>query len=105
MKNILKIAYIIFFLYGIEIIYAGTDGTVRGRVTDEDSMGLPGATVYIPEIGAGTAADAEGNFIILNNIGSAIVKDNIPEDRIRWVDPLGLTDFPDPMQNQDTFVK
>ena len=29
-------------------------------------MGLAGATVYIPEIGAGTAADPEGNYIILN---------------------------------------
>ncbi len=66
MKNILKITSIIFFLYIIEMVYAGTDGTIRGRVTDEDSMGLPGATVYIPEIGAGTAADAEGNFLILN---------------------------------------
>ena len=32
------------------------------------------------------------------------VKDNIPEDRIRWIDPIGLTDFPDPLDNQDTFV-
>ena len=64
MKNLLKIASIIFFLYILEMVYAGTDGTIRGRVTDEDSMGLPGATVYIPEIGAGTAADAEGNFLI-----------------------------------------
>ena len=45
MKNMLKIASIVFFLYSIEMVYAGTDGTIRGRVTDEDSMGLPGATV------------------------------------------------------------
>ena len=32
------------------------------------------------------------------------VKDNIPDDRIRWVDPLGHQDFLDPLENQDTFV-
>jgi len=31
-------------------------------------------------------------------------KDNIPEDRIRWVDPVGMTDFPDPLDHQDTFI-
>ncbi len=33
-----------------------------------------------------------------------IVEDNIPEDRVLWVDPLGTTDFTDPLDNQDTFV-
>ena len=32
------------------------------------------------------------------------VKDDIPEDRLRWVDPDGLQDFTDPLENQDTFV-
>jgi len=32
------------------------------------------------------------------------VKDNIPEDRLLWVDPLGRTDFTDPLDLQDTFV-
>ena len=66
MRIMLRILSLIFFFYFIEVIYAGTDGTIRGRVTDEESMGLPGATIYLPEIGAGTAADVEGNFIILN---------------------------------------
>ena len=30
--------------------------------------------------------------------------DNLPEDRIVWRDPIGLTDFADPLDNQDTFV-
>ena len=32
------------------------------------------------------------------------VKDDIPEDRLLWVDPLGRTDFTDPLDLQDTFV-
>ena len=59
----------IIFLICINIVsftLAGTDGTIRGRVTDEESMGLPGATIYLPELGVGAAADPEGNFIILN---------------------------------------
>ena len=32
------------------------------------------------------------------------VADNIPEDRLRWIDPTGRTDFTDPLDNQDTFV-
>ena len=33
-----------------------------------------------------------------------LVKDDIPEDRLRWVDPVGIQDFTDPLDNQDTFV-
>ena len=45
---------------------AGTDGTIRGKVADDKSVGLPGATIYLPEVGLGAAADVEGNFLILN---------------------------------------
>ena len=47
-------------------VLAGTDGTIRGKVSDEDSMELPGATIYLPALGVGAAADVSGNFIILN---------------------------------------
>ena len=33
-----------------------------------------------------------------------LVEDNLPEDRIVWEDPIGLTDFTDPLDNQNTFV-
>ena len=58
----------IIFLICINIVsftLAGTDGTIRGRVTDEESMELPGATIYLPELGIGAAADPEGNFCLL----------------------------------------
>ena len=32
------------------------------------------------------------------------VKDDIPENRVVWVDPRGKTDFTDPMDAQDTFI-
>ena len=53
-------------IYCFCFIFAGTDGTIRGRVTDEESIELPGATIYLPELGLGAAADPSGNFIILN---------------------------------------
>ena len=33
-----------------------------------------------------------------------LVKDSIPEDRLVWVEPVGRTEFTDPLDNQDTFV-
>ena len=33
-----------------------------------------------------------------------LVEDDIPEDRTRWVDPQGGQFFPDPLDQQDTFV-
>ncbi len=66
MRFLSKIALSGLLLFCYELVYAGTDGTIRGRVTDESSVGLPGATVYLPSIEMGTAADPEGNYIILN---------------------------------------
>jgi len=53
-------------IYLSGFVVAGTDGTIRGKVSDEDSMELPGATIYLPGLGVGAAADVNGNFIILN---------------------------------------
>jgi hypothetical protein len=32
------------------------------------------------------------------------VRDDIPEDRILWIEPVGTTEFTDPLDNQNTFV-
>ncbi len=45
---------------------AGTDGTIRGVITDENNTPLPGATIQIPELGIGTMADADGSYYLLN---------------------------------------
>ena len=62
-----QIRILLFLFFNIvSFSYAGTDGTIRGKVTDEESMELPGATIYLPELGIGAAADPQGSFIILN---------------------------------------
>ena len=39
---------LLIFIFCLTWVFAGTDGTIRGRVTDEESsMELPGATVYL----------------------------------------------------------
>ena len=48
------------------MVFAGTDGTIRGKVTDVDGVAMPGANIVIPELGVGAATDMNGNYIILN---------------------------------------
>ena len=38
------------------LIQAGTDGTIRGKVTDLDGVPLAGANIVLPDIGNGAAA-------------------------------------------------
>ena len=54
---------ILFLLSGL---FAGTDGTIRGKVTDLEGVPMPGANVVIPSLGLGAAADMNGNYFILN---------------------------------------
>tara|TARA_B110000467_G_scaffold84867_1_gene76596 strand:+ start:9630 stop:13328 length:3699 start_codon:yes stop_codon:yes gene_type:complete len=54
---------LIFF---VSLSIAGTDGTVRGKVLDIAGESLPGAQVYITELGVGTMTDFDGNYILLN---------------------------------------
>ena len=61
----IRILLLLFFNI-VSFSHAGTDGTIRGKVTDEESIELPGATIYLPELGIGAAADPQGSFIILN---------------------------------------
>ena len=56
----------IFFIIIYSIVLAGTDCTIRGKVTDLNGEPLPGANVFIPSINIGAAADVKGNYIILN---------------------------------------
>ena len=48
------------------MIFPGTDGTLRGKITDSDGAALIGTQIYMPDLGKGTIADADGNYIILN---------------------------------------
>ena len=65
--NKLKLKYQ-FLLVGIilNFIFSGTDGTIRGKISDDEGSALIGAQIYIPSLSKGTTADIDGNFIILN---------------------------------------
>jgi outer membrane receptor protein involved in Fe transport len=45
---------------------AGTSGTLKGKILDQDKQPLPGATVMIEGQPLGAFADADGNYMILN---------------------------------------
>ena len=57
---------ILQFYLVCSFLVSGTDGTIRGKVTDDDGTALIGTQIYIPEIEKGATADLDGNFIILN---------------------------------------
>ena len=54
------------FIFLLSRLYAGTDGTIRGQITDIDGEPLPGAQVFIEEMSLGAVADLNGNYLILN---------------------------------------
>ena len=61
--------YLAFFfvsLFMLSSLYAGTDGTIRGQITDIEGEPLPGAQVFIKEVSLGAVADVNGNYLILN---------------------------------------
>ena len=58
--------YTIIGCFIFSFLFSGTDGTIRGKVTDSDGAALPGTQIYIPDLGKGTTADLDGSFIILN---------------------------------------
>ena len=62
----MKIFKYILILFLFSLSFSGTDGTIRGKVTDEDGTALVGTQIYIPELEKGVAADMDGNFILLN---------------------------------------
>ena len=59
----------IIFIFSISIlslVLAGTDGTIRGKVTDTDGNPLPGAQIFIKELQMGAIAGSDGSYILLN---------------------------------------
>ena len=64
-RYIFYLASFIVMASGI-ILFAGTEGQVRGKVTSLDGEPLIGAQIYIEELGLGAVADLDGNYIILN---------------------------------------
>lgn len=48
--------------------------TVTGKVTDEEGIGLSGATVYAIELGVGTTADMDGNYELTLPTGKVLLE-------------------------------
>ncbi|WNH10683.1 SusC/RagA family TonB-linked outer membrane protein [Thalassobellus suaedae] len=65
-----------FFLLGLILclpIYGQNDNTVKGRVSDESGMPLPGVSVIIKNTTKGTATDFDGNYTINANTSDILI--------------------------------
>ena len=58
--------YILLYFSIIAFLYSGTDGTIRGKISNMEGEALIGAQIYIESLGIGAVADFDGNYIILN---------------------------------------
>ena len=65
LKDLFKISAVIFFL--ITSVYGQTAGKISGKIIDQkDNTPLVGANVIIMQTQAGTSADEEGHFNLIN---------------------------------------
>ena len=65
MKNsIFSVILILCFI--VSSLWSGTDGQIRGNISNIEGEALIGAQVYIEELGIGAVADLNGNYILLN---------------------------------------
>ena len=93
-----KNLFILFTL--INIILAGTDGTIRGRVTSGRWATSSWRSSFLGDIGLGSVSDLDGNFLILNvpvgehevtvaMIGYKTIKSNlsVTMDKTTWYNP------------------
>ena len=62
----MRIYKILITFVSLSVLFSGTDGTIRGKVLDVKGEPIPGAQVYVAELGAGTMTDIDGNYILLN---------------------------------------
>ncbi len=62
----MRLSKALFIICILGLTFAGTDGTIRGKITDLDGNPLPGAQIFISELGLGNIADADGTYLILN---------------------------------------
>ena len=61
-----KLNHLLFTILIGSLIFGGTDGQLRGKITNLEGESLIGAQVYIEELGIGAVADIDGNYILLN---------------------------------------
>jgi iron complex outermembrane receptor protein len=63
----MKFITTLFFLLCVQFIFSQEVAEINGTVTDIDNNPIPFASVYLPELKKGSAANADGKFTI-NNI-------------------------------------
>ena len=65
-NNLFTRFFVVYFFINLSVVFAGTEGQIRGRVTNVEGENLVGAQVYIEELGIGAVADLEGQYILIN---------------------------------------
>lgn len=67
MKRILLSRLSILMLALLPTLAGAANGTVKGKLLDENGLPLPGATILLTDLeGVGTITDVSGNFTLLN---------------------------------------
>ena len=67
MKKLHLIIFIFFFSISLQsLVLAGTDGTIRGKITDTEGNPLIGAQIFIKSLQMGALAGSDGSYILLN---------------------------------------
>jgi len=61
----MRLFLLTFFLLSFQLLFAQT-GVVRGKITDELGLGMPGATVLLQNQNTGAVSDGNGYFTLLN---------------------------------------
>ena len=86
MKNKLS-KYKILFIFFISIVFCGTDGQVRGKITNLDGEPLVGAQVYIETLGIGAMSETDGYYFFpripvgIYNISVVMINYNHHEEK------------------------
>lgn len=71
MMRTTKILFFVIFLLNSSFIFS--QKTITGKVTDNDGLPLPSATINIKGTDKGTASDFDGNYSIEANTGDILV--------------------------------
>ena len=63
----MKKLYHIIFIFSVSmlsLVLAGTDGTIRGKITDTEGNPLIGAQIFIKSLQMGALAGSDGSYIL-----------------------------------------
>lgn len=61
MKKMMLLCIIVWLCHAVN-----AQNTITGRITDQDSLPLSGATIFLPDMNKGTVSNANGEYALLN---------------------------------------